>query len=207
METVKLVLVLTLSAMLVLEGCYSSTTLSRYYLTTIPQSDAIQVHTTDGKEIHLEPNRWIVVNDPGNFIYGVGERAVNRSKEFVPFSGKFRYIYRNVQESESQAGYLNPWPLWFRLADSSIVRANPADCIVVDSSLGPGLWCTGKRWARGGATQFSGRVPLDSIETIETKSFAVVKTLLWGSLAVSIIAGALVYHHDMTKGTARSTDY
>ncbi len=180
--------------MLVLEGCYGYSALKDEGYAEAPQEEEILVHRKHGQDTRLEPHHFIEVREPSNFVYGVGERAGKDSSHYVPFCGKIHPIARKTQTfSAGDIGPQRATRLIFTLQDSSIVRMEEPDCIVVDSARGTGLWYVINQ--RNGSDRVgSERISFDDIKSIEVKKFSTVNTAtcVLGVAAVAGVADLLI---------------
>ncbi len=188
-------LILPLCCMLQLTGCYTYTPISRESIPDEmpPPENDIRISTMDGRTIDVQAYHFVAVQEPASFIYGIGESSPTPTGEFSAYCGKFEPIAHSTESARRSGGEYEPQDV-FTLRDGSIVRMFGSDLVKVDSSAGPGLWCTGVEKS-GQDTLFSGRVAFSRIRGIEIRSLSASRTIFasLGIGAAIVGMGYLLY--------------
>jgi hypothetical protein len=172
-------IVITLCSMLILEGCYSFSGLNNGKdAQNIPSSEkAILVHTGDGQDIEIEPYHFVDVREPSDFVYGVGERAGKHMSRFQQFTGRLDPVDR-ISELHTLPDGTPVSRFIFTLPDSSIVRMDANDCVMINTAGGTGLWYVEHQWNGGKVLRNAGRIPFNNIKSIEVRQFSIANTVL-----------------------------
>lgn len=181
----KSIVILILCPSLVLEGCYSYFAFHGAASTQEQPANGerIQITLIDGSVFESSPNHHIVVTEPSDFVYGIGE-IIDRTNHKREFSASFQPIAIDSCDVDttiskgwnSRQRYLLPYYV-FSLPEGLTVRCRRSDCIFVTSTQGVGLWCADE--SSGRPTSFSRRIPFDHIKGIEVRRISGIKTTLF----------------------------
>src|SRR5512135_2676786 len=130
--------------MLVLTGRYTYTPTSRDLTPAEipPPENDIRITTVGGRRIEVQAYHFIAVREPASFIYGVGEKTSTATGEWSRYCGKIEPVGHTTEAGMRSPGKYELQYI-FKHRDGSIVRIFRSDLVKVDSSEGPGLWCTG----------------------------------------------------------------
>ncbi|HEY6191922.1 MAG TPA: hypothetical protein VI215_06285 [Bacteroidota bacterium] len=190
----KYLLSILLCSSLLLEGCYSSFTLTEQdRLQSHPKEDEnILVTLKDGSRIESEEYHHIEVKKPSDFIYvEVGERFDRKAGIRESFKGSIQPVTIDSSEidSVSATGFVSQEKRYyfnFGLSDGSKIRCLKSDCFTVTSAQGAGLWCVGRLESNHVPSRFIGMIPVESIRQIDVSSVSGNNTVL---LVVGIASG------------------
>jgi hypothetical protein len=174
-------MIILLCSSLLLEGCTSYFLASDQERTKLVEdsSKPIEIHLVDGSEITVDSFHYVVVSEPADFVYVVGERADGNNRPYRSFRGKITPPYIESVDTEK---FFNSPAIHvrhiLRLPDGSMVRFYDADFIAVRSDQGTGYWCAGNT----SGTYFvrdavSNRIPFDQIKSIEVQKLSLLKNI------------------------------
>ena len=196
----KHLLIIVLCPSLLLEGCYSSFTLTEQdRLQGHPNEDeTILVTLKNGSTIESEDYHHVEVKEPSNFIYvEVGERFDRKTGERKTFRGSIQPA--TIDSSRVDTVLSTGWSARkrnrlhfynFGLTDGSVIRCLKSDCFTVTSAQGPGLWCAGRMELNHESSNFVGKIPFESIMKLEVKKVSATKTAI-GVFGIALGVGVV----------------
>ena len=179
----KSLIIVLLCSSLLFEACTTSSLITekeQAQLRADPE-DAIGITLNDGSKVEAEPYHYVEVNEPSDFVFGIGQRLDKNSGKYSEFKGKINSVSVDSSDTsfiESGGGRVHVRYYNFLLSDSSKVRFKKDDYFTVYSKENSGIWCTGLIESKGQTRQFKGRIPYDSIRTIEVQKFSTVQTVV-----------------------------
>jgi len=156
------------------------------------------VTLSDGSELRAEPYHYIEVTQPSDFVYGVGEQIDRKTGKHTPFAGmihptavdSINFDTLNMAVGDSRIKRRVQYYV-LGLSDSSQVRCQKSDCVIVDSRDGAGLWCVGQLESHRIHSGFSGRIPFENIRKIEVREFSVAETVVLVTVTAVVVAGII----------------
>jgi len=205
--TMKIFTMLLFCASLLLEGCYTSRTISQDEegKREIEQNEDIQVRMKDGRVIIVELFHYICVDEFATFVYGSGMRIDNETHGSFEFVGKIVPVAcdSNSKNFSNRWGSAGKRRFDFYLSDGSVVQFARGDFVTVDSSQGTGLWiCRGEELSTGRHYN-NMRIPFDSIENAKVHHFSVgLTTMCVGAAgAGAVLLGELLIALALSTGS------
>jgi len=188
---------------LLLESCYSFFPLTERQVDVLlsDPKETVQITLTNGTEIIAKPYHYVGVNEPSDFVIGVGELWNVRRNSKSPFHGK-------LQPQKVDSGWMTryqpgrqgwekvPMRFWdYWTSESTKVRFKKDEFIVITTDQGMGLYVNWYVESGFGIFQrrgsYRGKIPLDQIHKIEQKRLSEVKTLLLEAGVVACVAGGI----------------
>lgn len=187
----KSILIISLCALLVLEGCTS------YYVLNekerlqdrSPDDEAILVTLENGDEIEYEPGHYVEVTEPSDVLFGAGYGGKSINKEHIEFTGyRNGAIPRSVIDSSKDViihsdQYYRCW-----LSDGSVVWFKNGEYINITPDSGTGWWVLAKKNESG----FITKIDMNGVQKIEVEVSKNdgLKTLLFALGITALIVGA-----------------
>ncbi|MGD0339005.1 MAG: hypothetical protein ABSB78_09470 [Bacteroidota bacterium] len=169
--------ILFLCCSILFYGCYAYSPLTREDLLNhrVPPGNDILVTLIDGAVIKCQPYHHIYTTESADFIFGSGKRKhrfhLSEHREFVGM------LQRSSIDSLRVMGIGTDKYLMCYLPDSTDIYFLYGDYIIVTPDQPPGLWCAGIQSVDGKDSVFSGRIPNERIERVETKEINALSTI------------------------------
>ena len=190
---VKTIILILLIVSILLEGCNSTYVLTeKDKLKNRPAEDeSVVVLLKDGSRIESDAYHHMNVLEPGDFIYGIGER-LNKKLEVMhsTFRGKLlpSVLDSITTERYHEMDYTLCW-----LSDGSYVRFGKSDYMVVTPDQGAGFWCVGTLISQKDESLFKGKVSGEKIQEIQIQEIHGAGTfLLTTGILLTVGAGVLL---------------